>query len=113
MLGLRLTFASPPGFELPQRIVDACLAVARDGATIRLTNDPIEAVRHADAIYTDVWASAANTGRVWECDHGQRSRDTRGTRREKRGRRDGQACTGGFRVTTVTSLSRGTRTIVR
>jgi ornithine carbamoyltransferase len=57
MLGLQMVFASPPGFELPQAVVEACAAVARHGATIRITNDPVQAVTGADAIYTDVWAS--------------------------------------------------------
>jgi ornithine carbamoyltransferase len=57
MLGLKMVFASPPGFELPQAIIDGCAAVARHGASITVTNDPIDAVTGADAIYTDVWAS--------------------------------------------------------
>ena len=57
MLGLHMVFASPPGFELPAAVVDACAAVARLGATITVTNDPLGAVQGADAIYTDVWAS--------------------------------------------------------
>src|SRR5688500_13768925 len=57
MLGLRMVFASPQGFELPQHVIDSCAAVARDGSTITVTNDPSQAVEDADAIYTDVWAS--------------------------------------------------------
>jgi ornithine carbamoyltransferase len=30
---------------------------ARFGATVSVTNDPVDAVRGADAVYTDVWAS--------------------------------------------------------
>jgi ornithine carbamoyltransferase len=72
MLGLRMVFASPPGFELPRSVIDACAAVARDGASIAVTNDPIHAVDGADAVYTDVWASmgeeheAASRARVFE-----------------------------------------------
>ena len=57
MLGLRLRFASPPGFELPAAVIDRCTRVARHGATITVTNDPFSAVMGADAVYTDVWAS--------------------------------------------------------
>jgi ornithine carbamoyltransferase len=57
MLGLHMIFASPPGFELPRAVIDACAGVARHGATITVTNDPVRAVSGADAIYTDVWAS--------------------------------------------------------
>ena len=57
MVGLHMVFSSPPGFELPPVVIDACTAVARHGATITITNDPLQAVSGADAIYTDVWAS--------------------------------------------------------
>jgi ornithine carbamoyltransferase len=49
--------ASPSGFELPQDVIDATAGHARFGASVRVTNDPLEAVTDADAIYTDVWTS--------------------------------------------------------
>jgi len=57
MLGLHVRVASPEGYELRASVVEASMAVARDGGTVTVTNDPLEAVRGADAIYTDVWAS--------------------------------------------------------
>ena len=33
------------------------MRVARFGGGVRITNDPLEAVAAADAVYTDVWAS--------------------------------------------------------
>ncbi|MEO8482941.1 MAG: ornithine carbamoyltransferase [Acidobacteriota bacterium] len=72
MLGLRLRFASPPGFELPASVVDASLQAARHGATVTVTNDPFGAVDGADAVYTDVWASmgqeqeAATRARIFQ-----------------------------------------------
>jgi ornithine carbamoyltransferase len=57
MLGLRMRFASPPGFDLPAHVLDACKRVARGGSTITITHDPFGAVAGADAVYTDVWAS--------------------------------------------------------
>jgi ornithine carbamoyltransferase len=57
MLGMHVRIASPKGYELPPAVVKAAEAVARDGATITVTNDPRAAVNGADAIYTDVWAS--------------------------------------------------------
>ena len=57
MLGMHVRIASPKGFELPAAVVKAAKAVAREGATTTLTNDPRAAVKGADAIYTDVWAS--------------------------------------------------------
>ena len=57
MLGMHIRVASPKGFELPSAVVDASRHVAASGATIEILNDPIAAVRSADAIYTDVWTS--------------------------------------------------------
>jgi ornithine carbamoyltransferase len=72
MMGLQLRFASPIGFELPSAVIEACMRVARHGATMTVTNDPVAAVRGADAVYTDVWASmgqeqeAAARARIFE-----------------------------------------------
>jgi ornithine carbamoyltransferase len=57
LLGVPFHIASPRGYELPPQVVKAASDVARDGADIRLFSDPCEAVRGADAIYTDVWTS--------------------------------------------------------
>ena len=57
MLGVHVCVASPQGFELPAPVLDGARAVARQGATVTVTNDVVDAVRDADAVYTDVWAS--------------------------------------------------------
>jgi ornithine carbamoyltransferase len=56
-LGASVRVASPEGFELTPEVQASIVAVARDGATLEVINDPVPAVRGADAIYTDVWAS--------------------------------------------------------
>jgi ornithine carbamoyltransferase len=57
MLGATVRVASPKGFELPQHVRDEVKAVARFGGGVEVTNDPVEGVAGADAVYTDVWAS--------------------------------------------------------
>jgi ornithine carbamoyltransferase len=57
MLGVSVRVASPSGYELPERVVEQAMHVARDGGTIRCFSDPVKAVAGVDAIYTDVWAS--------------------------------------------------------
>src|SRR6185295_18108350 len=57
MLGLQVRVASPKGYELPASVVRACDAVARHGGSVKVLNDPAEAVRNADAVYTDAWTS--------------------------------------------------------
>jgi ornithine carbamoyltransferase len=57
MLGITVHVASPPGYELPDRVVNRAMKAARDGARIARFTDPRQAVAGVDAIYTDVWAS--------------------------------------------------------
>ena len=57
MLGLNVRVASPRGYELPAAVVSAARDVAVHGARIEVSSDPVAAVRGADAVYTDVWAS--------------------------------------------------------
>ena len=52
--GLELVVASPPGYELPSDVVDRARNL---GGTVEVVTDPHEAVRGADAVYTDVWTS--------------------------------------------------------
>lgn len=52
--GVIVHAATPEGYEPPANVVEA--AQAR-GATVKLFHDPMEAVRGADALYTDVWTS--------------------------------------------------------
>jgi ornithine carbamoyltransferase len=62
MLGGTVAVASPKGFELPQSVRDAVARVARFGGGVQVTNDPIDAVSGASAVYTDVWASMGQEG---------------------------------------------------
>jgi ornithine carbamoyltransferase len=52
--GLELIVASPPGYELDDDIVDRARNL---GGTVDLVGDPYDAVKGADAVYTDVWTS--------------------------------------------------------
>lgn len=58
LVGMNFAIATPPGYELPQAVVEKAQAIARrTGSRIVTTHDPAEAVRGADVIYTDVWTS--------------------------------------------------------
>jgi ornithine carbamoyltransferase len=52
--GVELTVASPPGYELDDDVVERARNL---GGSVEVTNDPYEAVKGADAVYTDVWTS--------------------------------------------------------
>jgi ornithine carbamoyltransferase len=50
-LGMTFSIATPSGYALPQEVVG--LAEGK----VEITNDPFEAVRGANIVYTDVWTS--------------------------------------------------------
>ncbi|MBI4264273.1 MAG: ornithine carbamoyltransferase [Acidobacteria bacterium] len=56
-LGISVHLASPPGYELPARVVDEAIRGARDGASVRSFRDPRQAAAGVDAVCTDVWTS--------------------------------------------------------
>ncbi len=57
-LGLTLTLACPKGYRPDARIVRQARQIANtSGAVIGIVEDPRQAVKGADVIYTDVWAS--------------------------------------------------------
>ncbi len=55
-LGVRFAIASPAGYEFDSAYVGR-IKKEIPGAAVLQTRDPVEAVRAADAVYTDVWAS--------------------------------------------------------
>lgn len=55
-LGVKFILSSPAGYELPEEDVDRIMALL-PAMDFELVRDPIEAVRGADAIYTDTWVS--------------------------------------------------------
>ncbi|MEJ2658192.1 MAG: ornithine carbamoyltransferase [Desulfobacterales bacterium] len=55
VLGLNLVLACPDGYLPDRDIMDK--AMERNIGEIVLSGDPLEAVKNADVIYTDVWAS--------------------------------------------------------
>lgn len=66
-MGLHFTACSPEGYFPNQELQEKCLAIAGEtGATLRFCTDPKEAVKDADAIYTDIWVSMGEPAEIWE-----------------------------------------------
>jgi len=57
-MGVNITVASPKGYQPhPEVVAYAKDEAKRNGSEVKLTEDPFEAVKGADILYTDVWAS--------------------------------------------------------
>lgn len=56
ILEIRFTLACPPGYEIDQPWIDR-IQQTYPHAQLAQVHDPVEAVRDADVIYTDVWTS--------------------------------------------------------
>jgi ornithine carbamoyltransferase len=66
-LGINCSIATPAGYEPNARIVEQAEAFAAEsGADIEITNDPVAAMRGANAVYTDVWASMGQESEAQE-----------------------------------------------
>ena len=57
-VGMDISVASPKGFECDAGIVEEAKSdAAKSGCKLVLTEDPAEAVKDADVVYTDTWVS--------------------------------------------------------
>ena len=57
-VGINITLGCPKGYEPNPGVVSQAEKEAeRTGTKVKVTNDPKEAVKGADIVYTDVWAS--------------------------------------------------------
>jgi len=57
LLGVNVRIGCPEGFAPDSLVLERAGALAVKGAQITVVHDPLEAVRGAQALYTDVWAS--------------------------------------------------------
>jgi len=67
LAGMRVRVATPLGFEPIRQVVRRAEELAaRTGGSVTITNDPAEAARGADVLYTDVWASMGQEAEAME-----------------------------------------------
>ncbi|MBQ7561387.1 MAG: ornithine carbamoyltransferase [Synergistaceae bacterium] len=55
-MGVNYVVSSPRELEPDKNLLDKCRQIAKH-SSINIINDPLEAVKGADALYTDVWVS--------------------------------------------------------
>jgi ornithine carbamoyltransferase len=68
-LGVDFALAAPRGYEFERSFIQR-IDAERNSTAFITTNDPVAAVKDADAVYTDVWASMGQ-----EAEQEQRTRD--------------------------------------
>lgn len=62
-VGMNFTLACPKGFEQPAHVIEEAQAdFKHHGCQYRVFNDPKEAVKDADILYSDVWVSMGQEG---------------------------------------------------
>ncbi len=66
-LGLNFTACAPKKYFPEDELIELCRGYAAEsGATLRFIENPAEAVKGADVIYTDVWVSMGEPEKVWK-----------------------------------------------
>ncbi|WP_432363981.1 ornithine carbamoyltransferase [Sporosarcina sp. UB5] len=57
-MGMHVAVATPVGFEFDPILFEKAQKIAAaNGGSVMQTNDPVEAVKDSDVVYTDVWTS--------------------------------------------------------
>ena len=66
-MGNSLMVACAPEAYFPDaKLIETCQAIAAEtGAVLEFITDPMEATKHADVLYTDVWVSMGEPDEVW------------------------------------------------
>ena len=65
-MGMHFVACAPKAYMPAQELIDECQAIAAEtGATLEFSEDPMEATKNADVLYTDVWVSMGESADVW------------------------------------------------
>ena len=65
-MGMRFIACAPKAYQPGAELTARCQEIALEtGASISFSEDPAEAVRGADVLYTDVWVSMGEPDEVW------------------------------------------------
>ncbi len=66
-MGMHFVACAPKQYFPEKELIEECQNVAKEtGAVLEFIENPTEAVKDADVIYTDVWVSMGEPSEVWE-----------------------------------------------
>ena len=65
-MGMHFVACAPKAYMPAQELIDECQAIAAEtGAVLEFIEDPMEATKNADVLYTDVWVSMGESAEAW------------------------------------------------
>ena len=66
-MGMRFVACAPKAYMPSPALVETCREIAGEtGAVLEFIEDPMEATKDADVLYTDVWVSMGEPVEVWQ-----------------------------------------------
>ena len=68
LLGIEVRIACPKGYEPNDLVINRAQKIDKNKNSLKITNDPITAVRGANVLYTDVWSSMGEENQKEEKD---------------------------------------------
>ena len=68
LLGIEVRIACPKGYEPNALVINRAKKIYKNKNLLKITNDPITAVRGANVLYTDVWSSMGEENQKEEKD---------------------------------------------
>ena len=68
LLGMEVRIACPKGYEPNDLVINRAKKIYKNENLLKITNDPITAVRGANVLYTDVWSSMGEENKKEEKD---------------------------------------------
>ena len=68
LLGIEVRIACPKGYEPNDLVINRAQKIYKNKNLLKITNDPITAVRGANVLYTDVWSSMGEENQKEEKD---------------------------------------------
>lgn len=65
-MGMHFVACAPEKYFPDAKLIETCQAIAAEtGAVLEFIEDPMEATKNADVLYTDVWVSMGEPDEVW------------------------------------------------
>lgn len=68
LLGVEVRVACPKGYEPNSLVINKAYEIYKNKDLLKITNDPIDAVKGANVLYTDVWSSMGEENKKEEKD---------------------------------------------